>query len=83
MLRFSFYIAVNKVMAKQWRYRFIFFFFLFSLFINATAQSRFDYKVPEDILVQQKLKEWGDMKFGLMITWGPDGVWMISAPGGG
>ena len=42
----------------------------------ASAQ-KFGYKVPDDILVQQKLKEWGQLKFGLMITWGIYSQWDI------
>ncbi len=53
--------------------------FLFSfLFISAIgAQGKFDYKAPSDPLVRQKLKEWGNMKFGLMITWGPYSQWGV------
>lgn len=33
---------------------------------------------PEkDPLVRQKLEEWQDMKFGLMMTWGPYSQWGI------
>ncbi len=64
-------------MKKQKLYRF---FFLLSLVLTSTivrTQDKFGYKVPADILVQQKLKEWGDMKFGLMITWGPYSQWGV------
>jgi len=73
---FSFYIAVNIVMAKHKQYHF-FLVFLFFSFTNINAQGKFDYKPPTDILVQQKLKEWGDLKFGLMITWGPYSQWGV------
>ncbi len=63
-------------MAKHKLYCFTLFLFLLS-FINATAQDKFAYKVPDDVLVQQKLKEWGDLKFGLMITWGPYSQWGV------
>jgi len=62
-------------MATHKQVCFLFFFLL--LFSAATAQSKFDYKVPDDILVRQKLKEWGDLKFGLMITWGPYSQWGV------
>lgn len=45
--------------------------FVFSMIcLLPVAQDKFAYKAPSDKLVQQKLKEWGDLKFGLMITWG-------------
>ena len=50
--------------------------FLF-ISVNTLAQGKFDYKVPDDKLVQQKLKEWGGLKFGLMITWGPYSQWGV------
>ncbi|MEP7237997.1 MAG: alpha-L-fucosidase [Ferruginibacter sp.] len=64
-------------MAKQKQYSFFLFILLpfFSFIVN--AQDKFGYKVPADILVQQKLKEWGDMKFGLMITWGTYSQWGV------
>ena len=77
MLRFSFYIAVNKLMKKQKLHRFFFIFFSTFICIKVNAQDKFAYKVPADILVQQKLKEWGDMKFGLMITWGTYSQWGV------
>ena len=74
---FSFYIAVNLLMIKQKQYSIPFFFLFFFITVNVIAQDKFAYKVPEDILVQQKLKEWGDLKFGLMITWGPYSQWGV------
>ncbi len=66
-------------MVKHRQYCF-FFLFIFSFsFINTTAQGKFDYKAPGDILVQQKLKEWGRPKFGLMITRGTYSQWGIQA----
>ena len=62
-------------MAKYRQYCF-FLLFVFS-FSYITAQSKFDYKVPDDKLVQQKLKEWGQLKFGLMITWGTYSQWGV------
>lgn len=49
----------------------------FSTETRAQAQNRFAYQPPADPLVQQKLKEWGDYKFGLMITWGPYSQWGV------
>ena len=63
-------------MIKHNRY-YLLFFLLFSIQVKITAQGKFDYKVPSDVLVQQKLKEWGDQKFGLMITWGPYCQWGV------
>ncbi len=77
MLRFSFYIAVNKVMKKQKHFGFFFLFLITFISFTINAQDKFAYKVPADILVQQKLKEWGDMKFGLMITWGTYSQWGV------
>lgn len=62
-------------MARHKQYCFI--FFLFFISGTVSAQGKFDYKVPDDILVRQKLKEWGDLKFGLMITWGPYSQWGV------
>ena len=62
-------------MAKYRQYCF-FLLFVFS-FTYITAQSKFDYKAPDDKLVQQKLKEWGQLKFGLMITWGTYSQWGV------
>lgn len=64
-------------MANHKQYCFFLFLLLSSFFINANAQQRFGYKIPEDVLVQQKLKEWGDLKFGLMITWGTYSQWGV------
>ena len=35
------------------------------------------YYPPTDTLVQQKLAAWGDMKFGLLMHWGPYSQWGI------
>ena len=35
------------------------------------------YYPPTDTLVQQKLATWGDMKFGLLMHWGPYSQWGI------
>lgn len=35
------------------------------------------YFPPTDTLVQQKLAAWGDMKFGLLMHWGPYSQWGI------
>jgi len=51
-------------------------FFLCFLFSDTIAQ-RFDYKTPSDTLVRQKLKDWGRLKFGLMITWGTYSQWGV------
>ena len=53
--------------------------FLASILLSIASypQGKFDYKPPSDPLVQQKLKEWGELKFGLMITWGPYSQWGV------
>ena len=63
-------------MAKYKLYRLYLFLFFCSFYIIVTGQ-RFGYKPPEDILVQQKLKDWGQLKFGLMITWGTYSQWGV------
>src|SRR5579885_633974 len=50
------------------------------LFIRAHAQQHNfsdKYIVPSDTLVQQKLAHWQDMKFGLLMHWGPYSQWGI------
>lgn len=64
-------------MTRYQQYCFFFSFFFFFFINDITAQQKFDYKIPADLLVQKKLKEWGDLKFGLMITWGPYSQWGV------
>ncbi len=54
-----------------------FYFFLTVFPATETFAQPFSYKVPEDIQVQQKLTEWGKLKFGLMITWGTYSQWGV------
>jgi alpha-L-fucosidase len=49
----------------------IFYLFLFSSSLLLSAQeSQGVYSAPDDILVQKKLEQWQDLKFGLMMHWG-------------
>jgi alpha-L-fucosidase len=43
----------------------------------AKAQHHNRYYPPTDPLVQEKLKEWGDFKFGLLMHWGPYSQWGV------
>ena len=63
-------------MAKYKLYRLYLFLFFCCFYIIVPGQ-RFGYKPPEDVLVQQKLKDWGQLKFGLMITWGTYSQWGV------
>lgn len=65
------------MLAKKTTPLFLFIFLLLTVNGTLNAQDKFGYKVPSDPLVQQKLKEWGDLKFGLMITWGPYSQWGV------
>jgi len=51
---------------------FSFFVFLFSFFI-----CRAQYVPDPDPLVQKKLAEWHDLKFGLLMHWGSYSQWGI------
>ena len=62
---------------KQQLHRYFLLLTISLISAGTQAQDKFGYKVPADVLVQQKLKEWGDMKFGLMITWGPYSQWGV------
>ena len=41
------------------------------------AMENIPYIYPADPLVKQKLDNWQDMKFGLMICWGPYSIWGV------
>ena len=57
---------------------FLSFYFFLTFFLTAESFSQqFPYKVPDDMLVRQKLTEWGQLKFGLMITWGTYSQWGV------
>ena len=43
----------------------------------AKAQQRPDYVAPADTAVQQKLKQWQNLKFGLFMHWGPYSEWGV------
>ena len=48
----------------------------FLLTLMARAQHE-HYVAPSDTLVKQKLSEWQDLKFGLLMHWGPYSQWGI------
>jgi alpha-L-fucosidase len=53
---------------------------LTSISLSARAQHSIDGYFPEtDPLVQQKLAQWQDLKFGLFMHWGAYSVWGIEA----
>lgn len=53
------------------------FFLLFTFaFLLSSAQHE-KYHAPSDTLVQQKLNQWQDLKFGLMMHWGTYSQWGI------
>lgn len=47
------------------------------LFVSATAKAQNNYVAPTDPLVQEKLKEWKDLKFGLFMHWGTYSQWGV------
>ena len=54
--------------------------FLLTFFINAFSQAIYEDEryVPEtDSLVIKKLKQWQDIKFGLLMHWGPYSQWGV------
>jgi alpha-L-fucosidase len=53
--------------------------FLFTfLCLNVFAQEKIEYVKETDPLVLQKLEQWQDMKFGLMMHWGPYSQWGVT-----
>lgn len=57
-----------------------FIFILVSTIIPVKAQEHYsgaDYVTPKDLLVQQKLSQWQDIKFGLLMHWGTYSQWGI------
>jgi alpha-L-fucosidase len=53
--------------------------FLFAfLCFNTFAQEKIEYVKETDPLVLQKLEQWQDMKFGLMMHWGPYSKWGVT-----
>ena len=53
-------------------------FIPFILSVNLTfAQEESRYFPPEDPLVAEKLEQWQDLKFGLLMHWGPYSQWGI------
>lgn len=53
---------------------FVFFQYLYTL--NSFAQQQ-DYYPDADTSVQRKLEEWKDLKFGLLMHWGPYSQWGV------
>jgi len=50
---------------------------IFFLSISLIANTQNNYVPPTDTLVQQKLQQWGDLKFGLFMHWGTYSQWGI------
>jgi alpha-L-fucosidase len=51
---------------------------LISTFVKAQEhQMSKGYVVPADMLVQKKLRQWQDLKFGLFMHWGPYSEWGV------
>ena len=44
---------------------------------SATLLAQSPYIAPTDPLVQQKLEQWKDLKFGLLMHWGPYSQWGV------
>lgn len=57
--------------------KFRFLFFLLLPFFAAAQQHARQYVVPTDSLVRQNLDEWQDLKFGLLMHWGPYSQWGV------
>ncbi len=57
--------------------RFLFIVLLFSLSVKGQHNSIQKYYSPADTLVQQKLKSWQGLKFGLLMHWGTYSQWGI------
>jgi alpha-L-fucosidase len=57
-------------MNKQYGRIIFLFFFFFSYHSLSAQESQGTYIFPEDTLVQKKLAEWQNLKFGLMMHWG-------------
>jgi len=65
--------------SKPFHFRkyFIPLFFFFPLLPLAAQEKQIRYYPPEDTLVQQKIGQWQDMKFGLLMHWGPYSQWGV------
>lgn len=50
---------------------------IFTLFIFLLAGAQNNYIPPTDTLVQQKLQQWQDLKFGLFMHWGTYSQWGV------
>ena len=55
--------------------RFLSIIFLLSISLFVTAQN--NYVKPTDTLVQKKIEEWQDLKFGLFMHWGTYSQWGV------
>ena len=51
---------------------------IFAFFVvGSTPAQEQPYVAPTDPAVQKKLEWWGDLKFGLLMHWGPYSQWGI------
>lgn len=48
-----------------------------ALLLPAALRAQAPYEAPNDPLVQQKLARWQDLKFGLLMHWGPYSQWGV------
>ena len=55
----------------------IVFFIICLCALNIFPQEEYTYVEPDDSLVQKKLEQWQDIKFGLMMHWGPYSQWGV------
>lgn len=62
-------------MRKPLRTTGLFLLFTFAFFLSSAQHEK--YHAPSDTLVQEKLKKWQDLKFGLMMHWGTYSQWGI------
>jgi len=53
------------------------FLFCLSVFLSSSQEHEQKYFPVQDSLVQQKLDEWQDYKFGLLMHWGPYAQWGV------
>jgi alpha-L-fucosidase len=57
--------------------RYLFIIFLLFFFVPVSSQEHHPYIPESDPLVLEKLEQWKDLKFGLLMHWGPYSQWGI------
>ncbi len=53
------------------------FLVLLSLILSTNAQEHQEYFPDPNPAIQQRLEEWKDLKFGLLMHWGPYSQWGV------